>query len=77
MNKVIVNMLWLRPGQVGGSETYAIRLLKSLSETAESPPIELVMTPAARRAHQFLETSFAIAEQDPRLGRLGRICREN
>ena len=77
MNKVIINMLWLRPGQVGGSETYAMQLLKALSQTPDSPPIELVVTPAARRAHQFLDTNFAITEQDPPLGRLGRICREN
>ena len=70
-------MLWLRPGEVGGSETYAMQLLKALRQTPEAPPIELVLTPAARRAHQFLDTNFTITEQDPPLGRLGRICREN
>ena len=77
MNRVIINMLWLRPGEVGGSETYAMQLLEALSQTPESPPIEIVVTPAARRAHQFLDTNFTITEQDPPLGRLGRICREN
>ena len=77
MNTVIMNLLWLRPGQVGGSETYVTQLLKALNKSDNSPPIELVMTPAARRAHQFLDTDFTITEQDPPLGRVGRIWREN
>jgi alpha-1,3-rhamnosyl/mannosyltransferase len=77
MTAVIINMLWLRPGQVGGSETYATQLLKALSKTPGSPPIELVMTPAAHRVHQLRDTNFAITEQDPPLGRIGRIWLEN
>ncbi len=77
MTAVIINMMWLRPGQVGGSETYATQLLKALSQHPESPPIELLMTPAARSVHQFGDTNFTVTEQDHPPGRAGRIWREN
>jgi len=77
MSQIIVNMLWLRPGQVGGSETYAVQLLEALSENPEAPPIELVLTPATRRTHQFLDKAFEINEQQHLPGRASRIFKEN
>ena len=66
-------MLWLRPGQVGGSETYAVQLLEAISENPKAPPIELVLTPATRRTHQFLDKAFEINEQQHLPGRASRI----
>ena len=77
MTAVIINMLWLRPGQVGGSETYAVQLLAALSQNPEAPPIELALTPATYQAYQFLDQAFEINQQQHPPGRIGRIFKEN
>ncbi|MEC9270473.1 MAG: glycosyltransferase family 1 protein, partial [Actinomycetota bacterium] len=73
---VTINLLWLRPGRVGGSERYAIQLLKSLCQVQDRPSIELVTSPETYAAHPFLAEHFAINRQKVRWARLGRILHE-
>ena len=77
MSSVVVNMLWLRPGQVGGSETYSVQLLEAISQSAKAPPIKVALTPATYEAHQFLREAFEITRHQHPLGRIGRILKEN
>lgn len=77
MSDVAVNLLWLRPGKVGGSEDYAIELLRAISESPQSPSIEVVASIATMAAHPFLADSFKIEYQNSRFGRAGRIRLEN
>ncbi len=76
MTDVTINLLWLRPGRVGGSERYAVQLLKSLCQVQDRPSIELVTSPETYAAHPFLAEQFAINQQKVRWGRLGRILQE-
>ena len=39
-----VNLLWARPGEVGGSEDYLVRQLLGLAEIADSPGHEFDVT---------------------------------
>ena len=64
MSDVAVNLLWLRPGKVGGSEDYAIELLRAISESPQSPSIEVVASMATMAAHPFLADSFKIEYQN-------------
>ena len=73
MTDVTINLLWLRPGRVGGSERYAVQLLKSLCQVQDRPSIELVTSPETYAAHPFLAEQFAINQQKVLWGRLGRI----
>ncbi|HAQ44507.1 MAG: hypothetical protein CL407_10255 [Acidimicrobiaceae bacterium] len=77
MTRIAINLLWLRPGQVGGSETYAIRLLKAISKNQNFPPIEIFASAATIDRYPFLETDFTINRHNPTLGRGGRIWLEN
>ena len=77
MTRIAINLLWLRPGQVGGSETYAIRLLKALSHNQNVPPIEIFASAATIDRYPFLETHFTINQHNPIFGRGGRIWLEN
>ena len=63
MSDVTINLLWLRPGAVGGSEKYVTQLLKSLSQIKDRPSIEVVVSPETRKAHPFLAHYFAVDEQ--------------
>ena len=76
MSDVTINLLWLRPGAVGGSEKYVTQLLKSLSQVKDRPSIEVVVSPETRKAHPFLAHCFAVDEQKVRWGRIGRILQE-
>ena len=76
MSDVTVNLLWLRPGLVGGSERYVTQLLKSLSEVEARPSIRLMVSPGVCEAHPFLAQYFTIDQQTPSFGRVGRIFRE-
>ena len=77
MKGLAINLLWLRPGQVGGSETYAVRLLQALSRDPNVPPIEIFASAATTKAHPFLEAHFTVNHHNPALGRGGRVWREN
>ena len=76
VSDVTINLLWLRPGLVGGSERYATQLLKSLSQVKDRPAIELVVSAETNKRHPFLGHHFAIDQQKVRWGRIGRILKE-
>lgn len=59
MIRVGVNLTWLRPGEVGGSENYLVRLLGSIAELAPDD-LELVLfvLPAFVEAHPELLEAF-------------------
>ncbi|MFZ9223970.1 MAG: hypothetical protein ACO23Y_05195, partial [Ilumatobacteraceae bacterium] len=55
MTRVVVNMLWCVPGQVGGSEQYLVRQLLGLCEAAPSEfEIEIVAPRGFVAAHPEL-----------------------
>lgn len=67
--KVGVNLLWLVPGEVGGSETWTRGLLGHLA--SHGPPgVEVVVfvTPAVLAAHPWLE-SFDVVRAPDAIGR--------
>jgi len=61
MAKVGINLLWLVPGVVGGSETYTTRLLHGLVERSSEIDYTLFALPQFADAHPELAKSFKIA----------------
>ncbi|MGH2735362.1 MAG: glycosyltransferase family 4 protein [Actinomycetota bacterium] len=61
MTKVGINLLWLVPGVVGGSETYTTRLLRGLVERSSELDYTLFALPQFAEAHADLAKSFKIA----------------
>lgn len=61
MAKVGINLLWLVPGVVGGSETYTTRLLHGLVERSSKLDYTLFALPQFADAHPDLAKSFKIA----------------
>ena len=57
--RVGVNLLWLRPGQVGGTETYLTRVLRAIA-SVRPPDIELhlFVLPTFPDAHPDLAAAF-------------------
>lgn len=57
--RVGVNLLWLRPGQVGGTETYLTRLLRAIASMPD-PGIEVHLfgLPSFPEAHPDLVAAF-------------------
>ena len=78
--RVLVNLLWCRPGRVGGSEEYLVRQLLGLTEVA--PGVELrVAAPAGfAAAHPDLAERVDLVRPpalvDRRVGRPGRLAAE-
>jgi alpha-1,3-rhamnosyl/mannosyltransferase len=60
MEKVGINLLWLVPGVVGGSETYTTRLLHGLVERSSELDYTLFALPEFADAHPELAKSFKI-----------------
>lgn len=61
--RVAVNMLWCRPGQVGGSEQYLVRQLEGLvSHTAQEFAIEVYAPRGFAAAHTSLAACTAVHE---------------
>lgn len=58
--KVGVNLLWLRPGQVGGSETYVTRMLRALV-THPSVDLRLIALPELAAAYPDLAAALPIS----------------
>jgi glycosyltransferase involved in cell wall biosynthesis len=56
VDSLLVNLLWLRPGAVGGSEQYVVTLLEALADQGTLPT--LVIAPAVRAAHRRLVERF-------------------
>ena len=50
MNRVGINLLWLVPGVVGGSETYTVRLLSGLAERYSDIEYTLFALPELAKA---------------------------
>ena len=61
MAKVGINLLWLVPGVVGGSETYTTRLLHGLVERSSEIDYTLFALPQFADAHTDLAKTFKIA----------------
>ena len=80
MKKVAVNLLWMVPGVVGGSETYLTRLLRGLRENGEDRDINYTIfaLPQFADAHPDIATSFQV-EYAPLSGQLKsfRVAGEN
>lgn len=61
MNKVGINLCWLVPGRVGGSETYVTRLLHGLAERSSDLDYTLLALPQFGEAHPELANTFKTA----------------
>ena len=61
MRKVGINLLWMVPGVVGGSETYMTRLFRGLAERDSDLDYTLFALPQFAEAHTDLATSFKTA----------------
>ena len=74
---VEVNLLWLRPGLVGGTETYATELLAALADDENAAHrLRLVVTTEFLAAYPLLGERFEYRVGDGRGGRVGRVLRE-
>ncbi len=60
--RVGVNLLWMRPGLVGGSEEYLVRQLVGLVELPDAPDLTVFGVPALRRAHPELAEAFELVD---------------
>ena len=58
MKKVGINLLWMVPGVVGGSETYTTRLLHGLTERKAQMEYVLFALPQFASAHPELTSQF-------------------
>lgn len=58
MNRVAINLLWMVPGVVGGSETYTARLLHGLAERSSELDYTLFALPQFASAHPELARTF-------------------
>lgn len=61
MKKVGINLCWLVPGRVGGSETYVTRLLHGLAERPSDLDYTLFALPQFGDAHPELANTFKTA----------------
>lgn len=61
MKKVGINLCWLVPGRVGGSETYVTRLLHGLAERSSDLDYTLFALPQFADAHPELAKTFKMA----------------
>jgi alpha-1,3-rhamnosyl/mannosyltransferase len=78
VKKVAINLLWMVPGVVGGSETYMTRLLSGLSERDAGLDYTLFALPQFADAHPELASSFRV-EYAPLTGQMKsfRVAGEN
>jgi glycosyltransferase involved in cell wall biosynthesis len=61
MRKVGINLLWMVPGIVGGSETYMTRLLSGLAERSTAFDYTIFAVPQFADAHPELAKTFKMA----------------
>lgn len=61
MRKVGINLLWMVPGVVGGSETYMSRLLSGLAERSTAFDYTIFAVPQFADAHPELARTFKMA----------------
>ena len=60
-NRIGINLLWMVPGVVGGSETYTTRLLRGLAERSSDLEYTLFALPQFASAHPEIASSFETA----------------
>jgi alpha-1,3-rhamnosyl/mannosyltransferase len=67
--RVGINLLWLVPGEVGGSETWATGLLRAVADPRRRPGVDVVVfaTPALLAAHPWLD-AFEVVRAPSRIG---------
>jgi glycosyltransferase involved in cell wall biosynthesis len=58
--RVGVNLLWCRPGRVGGSEEYLVRQLLGLAVVAPEISVRLLVPPGFAAAHPGLDAHFEL-----------------
>jgi glycosyltransferase involved in cell wall biosynthesis len=61
VNKIGINLLWMVPGVVGGSETYTTRLLSGLAERSTTFDYTIFAVPQFADAHPELAKTFKTA----------------
>lgn len=61
MGSVGINLLWMVPDKVGGSETYTVRLLRGLAERSSDIAYTLFALPAFAAKHPDLARTFRTA----------------
>jgi glycosyltransferase involved in cell wall biosynthesis len=61
MRKVGINLLWMVPGVVGGSETYMSRLMSGLAERSTAFDYTIFAVPQFADAHPELAKTFKMA----------------
>lgn len=67
----LLDLLWLRPGLVGGSETYVISLLEAMAEAGHT--LDLAVPPGLTSARPEVTSRHRCHEVSVRGGRPGRI----
>ncbi|MFV0526537.1 MAG: glycosyltransferase family 4 protein [Acidimicrobiales bacterium] len=73
-----VNLLWLVPGVVGGSEEYTLRLLRALDDGDHGDlRLRVYGTEALLAAHPDLAERFPVVTAPRALGRAGRVAVEH
>ena len=60
-NHIGINLLWMVPGVVGGSETYTTRLLRGISQRQSDLQYTLFALPQFASAHPDIASSFEVA----------------
>jgi len=66
-DRLLVNLLWLVPGRVGGSEESVTTMLRAVADElvpGEFPEVHLALTPAVRSAHPDLAERFEVEVVD-------------
>jgi len=58
--RIGMNLLWLRPGEVGGTESYATRLISALLACAERPDIHSYCAAETAEAHPQTVSATAV-----------------
>lgn len=77
-NKIGINLLWMVPGRVGGSETYLARLLSGLAERSSELDYTLFALRPFAEAHPDLANTFKVAYAPSRgLVKSLRVAGEN
>jgi glycosyltransferase involved in cell wall biosynthesis len=62
-DRLLVNLLWLVPGRVGGSEESVTTMLRAVADEVvpgEFPDVHLALTPAVQAAHPDLAERFEV-----------------
>jgi glycosyltransferase involved in cell wall biosynthesis len=61
VNKIGINLLWLVPGVVGGSETYVVRLLSGLAERSTAFDYTIFAVRQFKETHPDIAKTFKMA----------------